>query len=69
MVNNYSYALNEVSNEELYDTYQQIFNETSLVQRELFELMFRKGWYCLERAEQTKIDESYKKYNNQLSQI
>ena len=69
MVNNYSYVLNEVSNEALYNIYQSVFIETSLMQRELFQLMFKKGWYCLEEAEQTKIDESYKKYNNQLSQI
>lgn len=69
MVNNYSYVLNEVSNETLFNIYQQIFNETSMMQRELFELMFEKGWYTLEEAPQTKIDESYNKYNNQLSQI
>ena len=69
MVNNYSYALNEVSNQELYNIYQTIFIETSLIQRELFELMFQKGWYCLEEAPQTKIDESYTKFSNQMSQL
>jgi len=69
MVNNYSYVLNEVSNNKLYDTFQTIFIETSLIQRDLFELMFIKGWYCLEEAEQQKIDETYTKYSNQMSEL
>lgn len=69
MVNNYSYSLNEASNEFLYNNYSQIFNEVSVMQRELFELMFQKGWYCLEEAEEQKINESYTKYSNQMSQL
>ncbi len=69
MVNNYSYALNEASNNTLYEAYLQIFEETSNIQRDLFDLMFQKGWYCLEKAEEQKIEETKTKFNKQLEQM
>lgn len=69
MVNNYSYVLNEASNNTLYEAYLQIFEETSNIQRDLFDLMFQKGWYCLEQAEEQKIEETKTKFNKQLEQL
>ncbi len=69
MVHNYSLALNEASNNTLYEEYKNIFDETSTIQRDLFDLMFQKGWYCLEEADNQKITESLNKYNNQLDQL
>lgn len=62
--NNYSIVLNEASNEWLYQEYFDMFTKIQTKQRELYELMFRKGWYPLEKAEDTKITQKY----NQLSQ-
>lgn len=69
MVNNYSYSLNEASNNALYEILLQIFEETSNIQRDLFDLMFQKGWYCLEKAEEQKIEETKTKFNKQLEQM
>ena len=64
MTKNYATAMTEASNENLYRSYNSIFNKISELQRETYELMFRKGWYSLEKAEQQKITEKY----NMLSQ-
>lgn len=64
MTKNYATAMTEASNESLYKSYESIFNKLTNLQRETYELMFKKGWYSLEKAEQQKINEKF----NALSQ-
>ena len=59
MSKNYASAMTEASNEHLYQSYLSIFNELSTLQREAYELMFQNGWYAMEPAETTKINEKY----------
>lgn len=59
MSKNYCQAMTEASNEHLYKSYLSVFNEISILQREAYELMFQNGWYSLEKAETTKINEKY----------
>ena len=66
MVKNYSVALTEASNETLYSEYKTMFDEYSKLQREVYEVMFRKGWYSLEKAEQQKLDKKYQTLNQEL---
>ena len=56
---NYAIALTEASNEHLYQSYFNTFKEISSLQRETYELMFKNGWYSLEKAENTKITEKH----------
>ncbi len=69
MVNDYSYALNEASNRTLYDAIKPIFDETSNLQRLFFDYAFARGWYCLERAEQQKIDETNQKCSPKINEM
>ena len=69
MVNNYSYALNEASNRPLYDVIKTIFDETSNLQRLFFDYAFQRGWYCLERAEQQKLDETNSKCSPKVNEM
>ena len=69
LVNNYSYALNEMSNRELYDRIKPIFDEVSNLQRRFFDYSFQRGWYQLESAEGTKITEAYQKFSGQVSEM
>ena len=64
MSKNYVVALTEASNEKLFQTYNNIFNELISLQREVYQLMFRKGWYVLETVQTQKIIEKF----NTLSQ-
>ncbi len=55
MSKNYVIAMTEASNESLYEKHKQVFLELQTLQREVYELMFRKGWYSLEKSEGQKI--------------
>ena len=65
MVKNYSTVLTEASNEKLYNTYKIMFDKYIDLQREVFELAFRKGWYVLETAEANKISNKYQTLNQE----
>ena len=55
MSKNYVMAMTEASNESLYEKHKQAFLTLITLQREAYELMFRKGWYVIEKAEGQKI--------------
>lgn len=69
LVNNYSYALNEMSNNTLCQEIDVLFKDTHAAQRDLFNLMFEKGWYSLEKAEDNKIMQKYNEYSNQMNEL
>lgn len=66
MEKNYVVALIEASNEDLFQKYKTMFDNYASLQREVYELMFRKGWYILEQAEQQKINEKYQTLNQEF---
>lgn len=71
IVKDYAVAMTEASNDDLYNDYHDMFDDASELQREIYNLMFKKGWYCLEMAEDNKIMqkiETLKKEIPQLSQ-
>lgn len=55
MSKNYVITMTEASNESLYEKHKQVFLELQTLQREVYELLFRKGWYSLEKSEGQKI--------------
>lgn len=59
MEKNYAIAMTEASCENLYNSYKGVFNSIADLQREVYELMFRNGWYCLEKAETQKISKKF----------
>ena len=69
MVKNYSIALTEASNENLYKTYKEMFDKYINLQREVFELAFRKGWYTLETAGNEKVSNKYLILNKEYSDL
>lgn len=69
MVKNYSVALTEASNEKLYNEYKEMFLKYSDMQRNVFELMFRKGFYKLEKAENDKISNKLNSLNQKLMDL
>lgn len=69
MSNNFSIALNEMSNETLFNKIDQMFNDIKKEARETFELMFSKGWYTLEKEMQNKIDEKINELSNKMSEL
>ena len=46
-----------------------MFKEYSRMQREVFELMFRKGWYALEKAPLDKIINKFQTLNKEYTEL
>lgn len=69
MEKNYSIAMSEASNEFLYQEYKRDFDMYILLQRKVFELMFKNGWYVLECADANKISKKYLTLSNEFNSL
>lgn len=69
MSNNFSIALNEMSNKVLYDMVFDIFKCTKDLARSAYNLAFKNGWYVLETESESKINSAYKEYSDKLNYI
>lgn len=69
MSNNYSIALNEMSCDKLYEIIFEQFEDTKDMAREVYNAMFERGWYSLEKAEATKIKQAYNEYSAKLGEL
>lgn len=69
MEKNYAMVLTEVSNEYLFSKYNNMFDNIKNLQREVFELAFKNGWYVLEKAQENKITEKYNTLNQEFTDL
>lgn len=69
MTKNYALVMSEASNESLYEIYHEVFEKVSQLQREAYELMFKKGWYVLEKCEVNKIQTKYQTLAQEYSEL
>ena len=68
LTTSYSVALHEMSHQALYQDVTTIFQETEKCQRDLYNLMFQKGWYGVEAESPQKLQQSYQKFSQYASQ-
>lgn len=69
MTDSYSTALNEASNEQIYQDILTLFQETQNQQRNIYNLMFKNGWYSTETADQQKIQQAYQQFSGYTNQL
>lgn len=69
MSKNYVVALTEASNEVLFKKLKKDFDKIIDAQRAVYEVMFENGWYMLEEADKTKVNEKYKMLCRELSEL
>lgn len=69
MEKNYAIAMTEASCDNLYEQHKETFLEISNLQREVYQLMFRYGWYSLETAEAQKINQKYTTLNQEYQDL
>lgn len=67
--NSFSVALHEMSNQVLFEDIFSISKENQEMQRELYNLMFEKGWYSLEKAQPDSLSQSYQQFSGYKSQL
>ena len=66
---NYVMAMTEASNESLFEKHKQVFLTLISLQREIYELMFRKGWYILEKSDTQKINQKLQTLSNEYQDL
>ena len=69
MSKNYVMAMTEASNESLFEKHKQVFLTLISLQREVYELMFRKGWYSLEKSDTQKINQKLQMLSNEYQDL
>lgn len=69
MCKNYALVMTEASCETLYEQYKNIFLQYSKLQRDVYELTFKKGWYVQEKAEQNKIDKKLQTLTEEFNSL
>lgn len=65
MSTNYNTFASECVDDKLRDEYLKILNQSHMTQTALFKAAQSKGWYTVEAAPQSKISETYNKFNGQ----
>lgn len=65
----YPNSLNEASNDTLYNELFQIYQETQQKQREVYNLMFQKGWYSVTAEQKQKLTQTYQQFQGYQSQL
>lgn len=67
--NGFNTGLSEMQNPKLHQDVQNILNSVHQSQAQLFDLMFQKGWYKMEAAEQQQVSQAYTQFNNYKTQF
>ena len=67
--NNYSIAMNEASNNDLYESYFDMFTSIKDMTRDIFDLMSYLGWYNLEYVDENKINKKIESLTKQLDNL
>ena len=66
MTKNFATAMTEASNDHLYEKYEEMFEDVSEMQREVYDVMFQNGWFVLEKADTNKITKKYNLLNQEF---
>ncbi|MBE6147341.1 MAG: spore coat protein [Firmicutes bacterium] len=67
--NQYSLALDEASNDYLYEDYFELFEDSKDISREIYNYIFEKGWYSIEKESESKIQNKINEFCTKLDQL
>lgn len=69
MASHMNIAAWEASHQQFHQDLMTIVNETQDCHRDLFNVMFQKGWYKLDAENQNTLDQTYTQFSNYSSQF
>jgi spore coat protein CotF len=69
LTDNFNIFTKEATNQKLHSDTFQILQETHSAARDMFNLMFQKGWYKLKAAPGQEIQQSIQQFQNYQSQF
>ena len=61
--------MTEASHEEYYEKVLEMFEEIASLQREIYELYFRKGWFIIEPVQKEMLTEKYDMLTQELNDL
>lgn len=67
--NNYSIAMNEASNEDLYEDFFDMFTNIKDMARDIYNIMDNYGWYKLEYVKDNEIIKKINCFNEKLDNL
>lgn len=62
-------AMTEASHEEYYKKIHEMFKNISELQRDAYELYFKKGWFVIEKEDDEKLNEKYNMLQQELTDL
>ncbi|NLY74680.1 MAG: spore coat protein [Firmicutes bacterium] len=68
LTDNFNVFAREASNQVLHRDVMEILNESHQAARNLFNMMFKKGWYKLTAAQQQEIQQAAQQFQNYKTQ-
>ncbi|NLJ80178.1 MAG: spore coat protein [Firmicutes bacterium] len=69
LTDGFNVFVRETSHQHLYRDILQVLNETHHTARQLFNLMFEKGWYTLQPEQSSQISSQHRKFSGYQSQF
>lgn len=69
LTDSFNVAVREASHDQLFQDVLQVLQETHQAGRDVYNLMFQKGWYTLEAEPQTEIDQVQQQFQAYSSQF
>lgn len=69
LANGYNVAVSEMSNKPLFDVQMQLLQNTHNAQRQIFDLMYQKGFYQIASAQPQQIQQKAQEYTKDKSQF
>jgi len=69
LTDGYNVFAREASHQNLFNDVLHVLNETHHACRDLFNLMFEKGWYSLHPEQSSNIADHYQKFSSYQSQF
>lgn len=62
-------AMTEASHEEYYEKIHQMFERIAELQRDAYELYFKKGWFIIEKESDEKLTKKYNMLQQELTDL
>lgn len=69
LVKTYSVSLTESSNSNLFQEERKMFIDCLSNHRKIYDVIFKNGWYVVEKIDDIKLNEKYNMLNNLFDNI
>ena len=67
--NQYSLSLDEASNDYLYEDFFELLEDSKDASREIYNFIFEKGWYAIEKESENKIQTKIIEFQEKLDYL